>query len=103
PDPVEQAEIGAWGSRSRAGLTASRSDVEAALAGHLAATGFHLVAAADGEEAPEGALKLTLDVPMAQADPPRVGVLLQVRRRSGAGSARYEAEGIGEALAGSQG
>lgn len=108
PYPVERAEIGAWGSLSRAGVTASRGDVEQLLAGRLIpAAGFKLVDASSGEEAPEGALKLTLDVPLAQADPARVGVLLQLRRRgpagAGPGTARYEAEGVGEAPSSAQG
>src|SRR3954454_1975006 len=78
PYPVERVEIGAWGSLSRAGLSASRSDVESALKSHLGAAGFQLLDVARDEEAPEGALKLSLDVPMAQADPPRVGVRLQL-------------------------
>ncbi|HEY8209811.1 MAG TPA: HEAT repeat domain-containing protein [Myxococcaceae bacterium] len=105
PYPVERVEIGAWGSLSRAGLTASRSDIESVLTSRLAAAGFQSVEVARDDEPPEGALKLTLDVPMAQADPPRVGVRLQLRPRAAASSSatRYESEGIGEATAGAQG
>jgi HEAT repeat protein len=109
PFLVERAEIGAWGSLSRAGVTASRADLESLLAGRLTAAGFKLVDASSGEEAPDGALKLTLDVPLAQADPIRVGVLLQIRRRSpshsgpGPGSSHYETEGAAEAPSGAQG
>jgi len=103
PYPVERLDVGAWGSLTRAGLGLSRSDVETALAGRLSAAGFRLVDVASGEEVPEGALRLTLDLPMAQAEPAKVGALLQVRRRSGAGSARYEAEGVGEASPGERG
>jgi len=104
PFPIERAEIGAWGSLSRAGVTASRGDIEQLLTARLVAAGFKLADTSSGEEPPEGALKLTLDVPLAQTDPARVGVLLQLRRRgSPTSSARYEAEGMGEAPSGAQG
>jgi len=108
PFVVERTEIGAWGALSRAGAAASRGDVEQLLTARLTAAGFKVLDASSSEDPPEGALKLTLDIPLAQENPARVGVLLQLRRRAppssaGPGSPRYEAEGVGEAPSGAQG
>jgi len=102
PVLVERVDVGAWGSLSRAGLSESRADVEAALTTRLGPSGFRLIEGA-GEDGPDGAVRLSLDVPVASADPPRVGVLLQLRRRAGAGTSRSEAEGVADAPPGEQG
>jgi hypothetical protein len=104
PYPVERVDVGAWGALPRAGLGVTRAEVEAAVTSRLAAAGFRLVDAERGEEVPEGAIRLSLDLPLVQGAPAaRVGALLQVRRRSGAAPVRYESEGLGEAPPGERG
>ena len=96
PYPVERLEIGSTGALPRAGWKGSRADLEAAVKVRLGAAGFALHEGSGGESAPEGALRLSLELSVAQGAPSRVGALLHVRRRSGPVPASYQVDAVGE-------
>jgi len=96
PYPVERLEIGSPGALRGVGWKGSRADLEAAVKGRLGAAGFVLHDGSGREPAPEGAIRLALELTAAQGAPVRVGVLLQVRRRSDPAPASYQVNAVGE-------
>src|SRR5687768_10944585 len=96
--PVDRVEVVAASLAQHGELPFTASEAQSMLQHQLVRDGFTVLG--PGSRADEASVRVTLELPVLRLEPPTVGVVLSLRRRTDGISSRYQVEAQGEVPSG---